>query len=122
MSKRNFVLLIIILILGTIAFFVFLYSRPETSPGEESEGTNFIARFNPFSSKKPAPENTGSPENTSELAPDTGEKVSEEKLKKVSGMKIAGFGVFTKERLKEIPILVPALPESTETPVPPAPA
>ncbi|OGI66139.1 hypothetical protein A3A95_00270 [Candidatus Nomurabacteria bacterium RIFCSPLOWO2_01_FULL_39_18] len=121
MSKRNFTLLIIILILGTVGFFVFLYSRGETPRGEGGEGTNFIARFNPFSNKKPAPEDTGPTEDTSSPIEDPEEKMLEVELKKVSSMEIAGFGVFTKERLKEMNPS-PALPLSgeEENPAPPA--
>ncbi|HTE49213.1 MAG TPA: hypothetical protein VK675_04885, partial [Candidatus Paceibacterota bacterium] len=51
MSKRNFILLIIIVILAVITVFGFLYFQtapPAGENGNETPGTNFISQFNPF--------------------------------------------------------------------------
>ena len=120
MSKRNFILLTIILIIIVIAVLGFLYSqRNVTTPGEDSSGTNFISQFNPFGSDKPTTTPPGTtPTNVSGYEP--GPEQEEIKLIKVSSMPVAGFTVYLKERLKEInPI--PTLPLSVEgSSVPPA--
>jgi len=111
MSKRNFILLTIILIIIVIAVLGFLYSqRNVTTPGEDSSGTNFISQFNPFGSDKPTTTPPGTtPTNVSGYEP--GPEQEEIKLIKVSSMPVAGFTVYLKERLKEInPI--PTLPLS----------
>lgn len=116
MAKRNFILLIIVLVIATIAVFGFLYFRQESTPptGEEGGGSNFFfAQFNPFSSKPATPPgDTTTPVDVSGYVPSEPETPS--KLQKISTMPIAGFGLFNKERLKEIPI-EPATP-ATETP------
>ena len=121
MSKRNFILLIIILVITVIAVFGFLYFRQgTTAPGEESTGTNFVSRFNPFGSNASTPKKTTEPPvDVSEYQPSLGEEISKMKLKKVSSMPIAGFGVFMKERLKEIP--APEVKKEGTTPVKPTP-
>lgn len=100
MSKRNFTLLIIILIIIAAAIFGFLYFRPE-EPAAPDEGadTNFFAQFNPFA-PNPASPATTPPVDVSGYVPPAAE-VSSDKLAKVSSMPIAGFGLFSKERLKE---------------------
>lgn len=120
MSKRNLVLLIIVLVAIGIVVFGFLYSRPATTPGVDSEGTNFLSRFNPFRKSGTVPSgNTPSGNDISEPVPDTTVGgIPAVKLKKVSGMPVAGFGLFAKERLKEIPIpttseTVPSIPAPT---------
>ncbi|TSC77976.1 MAG: Uncharacterized protein G01um101424_110 [Parcubacteria group bacterium Gr01-1014_24] len=72
-------------------------------PGEEGPGTNFISRFNPFGSKTTPPV-VAPPIDVSGYQPDSGEETPKLKLMKVSSMPIAGFAVFIKERLKEVPI------------------
>ncbi|OGI72275.1 hypothetical protein A3C60_00775 [Candidatus Nomurabacteria bacterium RIFCSPHIGHO2_02_FULL_37_45] len=116
MSKRNFILLIIILILVVIAFVVFLYSRPGTNTPTDNgdQGTNFISRFNPFTKNTPPPTATP-PTNIGEDDTNTIKEIP--KLVKVSSMPIAGFIVFVKERLKDIPV-APPTPE-TEQGLPP---
>jgi len=124
MSKRNFILLIIILGLAVIAVFGFLYSRKEaTVPTDGDIDTNFFSRLNPFGDKAPAPGDT-TPEDedsVSEPEPIPEQEVTLVKLKKVSSIPVAGFTVFMKERLKEINP-TPTLPLSGEgvIPVPPA--
>src|SRR3989344_3082592 len=101
MSKRNFILLIIILIIITVAaFWYFDFFKPAV-PGETTEGgTNFLSRFNPFGKSSPPP--TGGPIPTPTPGSEPPIPTSELKLKKVSSMPVAGFGVFQKERFKEI--------------------
>ena len=130
MSKRNFILLIIILGLAVIAVFGFLYSRKEaTAPGDGDTSANFFSRLNPFGDKTSAP-GDATPKNggsVSESESVPGQEVTLAKLKKVSSMPVAGFTVFMKERLKEI-LVVPQIlvvPPETEVnkpatkPIPP---
>src|SRR3989338_5190356 len=112
MSKRNFILLIIVLILTAIAVFGFFYFQKEpTPPGGESTGTNFISQFNPFGDKKPTPPTAPSTE-TPDYQPNPTGETPKMKLTKISSMPIAGFAVFSKERLKEIPIPEVVTPQS----------
>jgi len=122
MSKRNFILLIIIIIIAIVAVFGYFYFNQGTNtPEEDSTGTNFISQFNPFgNSNNPTkpPTTTTPPVDVSGYQPPIIEVVNL-KLKKVSSMPIAGFTVFSKERLKEInPFLT--LPLSGEGVIPPA--
>jgi hypothetical protein len=115
MSKRNFILLIIILILAVIAFFGFLYLNPGTPvPGTSNNpGINFISKFNPFGNNKPAPTNTTPPVDN---GGNTNNPVTEiPKLVKISSMPVAGFTIFTKERLKDVPITPIVIPSTTGT-------
>jgi hypothetical protein len=100
MSKRNFILLIIILLIAGTAIFGFFYFRGtnSTTPGTIDSGINFISQFNPFgASTKPG--DTTSPVDVSGYQPAaTGERT---KLTKISSMPIAGYTVFAKEKLKE---------------------
>jgi hypothetical protein len=119
MSRRNFTLLIIILIIAIIGFFVFLYSRQpaNTAPENTSPGTNFFSQFNPFGKSKTTPPTTTPPVNVSGYVPPA--TPATVKLIKVSSMPIAGFTVYSKERLKEVNPS-PALPLSGTGVVPPA--
>ncbi|MFA5792021.1 MAG: hypothetical protein WC884_03220 [Candidatus Paceibacterota bacterium] len=107
MSKRNFILLIIILIITIVIVFGFLYFSQPTSPtGDETEGTNFFSQFNPFGSGKTTTPPTTTP--PVDISGDTGDQNPEikQKLTKVSSMPIAGFTIFSKERLvAPVPIL-----------------
>jgi hypothetical protein len=113
MSKRNFILLIIILIIAIIGFFVFLYfNQPVNTTGENTTGgTNFFSQFNPFGNSKTTPPVTTPPVNVSGYVPPIASATA--KLIKVSSMPIAGFTVYQKERLKEINP-TPTLPLSGE--------
>ncbi len=117
MSKRNFILLITSLVFILIAIFTLLYFKSGTTPGDVvSEGTNFLAQFNPFSNKPATPDNETPGTNTDTEQP-TNEELAEVKLKKVSSMPIAGFTVFSKERLKEVPVVTPPATTEGEAPV-----
>ncbi len=102
MSKRNFILLIIILVIVIIAVLGFLYLRKDTTtPTDPGIGTNFFSQFNPFGTK-PTPPVTKPPVDVSGYQPPTAPEQT--KLMKVSSMPVAGFTVFTKERLKDVPV------------------
>ncbi|MFA5840929.1 MAG: hypothetical protein WC847_01490 [Candidatus Paceibacterota bacterium] len=115
MSKRNFILLIIVLVILTLGVLGFLYLQQPTSPGGDSTGTNFGSKFNPFgtsdTNKPPTPP---PPVDVSgyEPAPSTPDALV--KLRKISSMPIAGFTVFSKERLKDV--VAPAVTPLTDTP------
>ncbi len=82
------------IIIGSLYF-----RQPVSKPASETEGTNFFSDLNPFSTSKPATSSTTLPVNI----PNSDEPIIENpniKLKKVSSMPIAGFGVFKKEKLK----------------------
>ena len=123
MSKRNFILLIIILIAVGIAIMGFFYYRQTTSAPTGTEGgTNFISLFNPFANIKTTPVETP-PADISGYQSNPTEK-SDEKLKKVSSMPIAGFIVYNKERLKDVPVVTTdsgTSTTSTDTTTPVAP-
>ena len=106
MIKRNFILLIIILVVVMVVVSIFFYTRPSTiAPGEDTGGlNNFISQFNPFgtSTTSPPPATTP-PADISGYQPGPTEETNL-KLKKISSLEIAGFAVFTKERLKDMPV------------------
>jgi hypothetical protein len=109
MSKRNLKLLIIVLITITIATFGFLYFSNTSTVNQVVgiQGTNFISQF--FPSSKPAtqtPEVTP-PANISGFEPAPTTQTPIAKLNKISSMPVAGFGIFMKERFKEVPTVVP---------------
>src|SRR3989344_7481083 len=110
MSRRNVILLIIVLIIATIAFIGYLYLRGTgVLPRDPGEGTNFIDQFNLFGSGTQTPPATPPPTDVSGTPPPA-EEVQNTKLKKVSSMPVAGFGLFSKERIKD-----PAPLEGTKT-------
>ena len=104
MTKRNFILLIIILLITIILFFVFLNFRQPTTPTiKDTGGTNFFSQFNPFASSKPTtPINTNPPIEIPQDNPDDTTPVTVSKLTKISSMPVAGYTVYSKERIKEI--------------------
>lgn len=121
MSKRNFVLFIIVLIIITLAIFGFLYSRQTpTGPGDTGGGTNFLSRFNPFGNNTDVPtDDNDTPIDITEETPEENEpEVLTSKLQKISSFPVAGFQVFLKERLKAVPIPVVTTEASTETTTP----
>ncbi|OGI60360.1 hypothetical protein A2641_01425 [Candidatus Nomurabacteria bacterium RIFCSPHIGHO2_01_FULL_37_25] len=109
MSKRNFTLLIIILLIIVVAVFWFLYFKGYITniPKYDNPGTNFISQFNPFGESKPNPPPVPPPFDISEDEPSVTTETLEAKLVRVSSMPIAGFTVFNKERLKDVPIVAP---------------
>ncbi len=108
MSKRNFILLIIILaVLMVVALGIFNFYQPVKQSADNTGGTNFFTDFSPFGkSKNVAPAgDTTSPVDISGFEPTT-ETESTVKLKKVSSFPVAGFGIFTKERFKDVQAVV----------------
>jgi len=107
MSKKLFIFLIIVLIIAGVAIFGFWYSHQTTTPTENNiPNNNFFSQFNPFGNIKPVPPVTTPPVNVSGYIPPT--PVAGVKLNKVSSMPIAGFTVFTKQRLVAIPTTTPS--------------
>ncbi len=103
MSRRNLILLIIFLCAVTLVFFGYLYiTRTDgTKPEDSGGGSNFFSGWNPFSTK---PSTSGTtPEGETPIEPEIpGEEIGSLKLKKVSTMPIAGYGVFQKERITQV--------------------
>lgn len=122
MSKRNFTLLIIILIIITLVILVLFSFSKGPTPNNPGEDTNFFSNFNPFNKNKTTTPGDETPADISGYEPDN--TIPENiKLKKVSSMPIAGYGVFVKERYKEVPppeINTEAPQEKTKKPTPPA--
>jgi hypothetical protein len=103
MSKRNFTLIIIILVIITVLAFVFFYlAKGPSDPGEDGGGTNFFSKFNPFGKNKTATDEEEPPVDVSGYESEE-TVLAPVKLKKVSSMPVSGFGTFSKERFKEIP-------------------
>ncbi|MCE9549255.1 hypothetical protein K8Q98_02540 [Candidatus Nomurabacteria bacterium] len=109
MTKRNLIILITLFIIISV-FSYFYFFQSVTTP-RVNEETNFLSKFNPFGSSKPAQptneeptegpvNNEGEPEN---------EVVATSNLRKVSSMATAGYGIFRKERFKEIPEVTPTI-------------
>ncbi len=110
MSKRNFILLFIILIIAGVAMLGYFYFSKPTSTGTGGEDINFLAKFNPFGSSKPAdPKNTGEEpiDISGEIPEDKPVEILSEKLKKISTVPVAGFEILTKERLKDVLVVTP---------------
>lgn len=116
MSKRNFILLIIVLVLVVATILGFLYFRqPPVDTTGDPGGTNFFSQLNPFGTNKGTTGTTPPPSNVTGYQPPADGETTKLKLIKVSSMPIAGFTVFMKERLKDIPIVVPTTPSTEET-------
>ena len=127
MSKRNFILLIIILIAIIFGVLGYFYFNQSVSPaGIVTSGTNFIAQFNPFANIKTAPPKETPPADISGYQPNPTVETSV-KLKKVSSMPIAGYITYSKERLKAVPVVITpptdtssgSTPDTTTPPVTP---
>jgi hypothetical protein len=128
MTKRNLILLIIILAILMISVFGFMYFNQGVTPAKViSEGTNFISTFNPLGGSKTQNPITNTPatnDNNIQNQPQT--PATEIMLKKVSSVPVAGFTVYTKERLKDVVIEPVAIPteetpktKTTKKPTPP---
>ena len=118
MSKRNVILLIVILgviIIGIFTVFA-LYQPTSTNTGVVGDSINFVANFLPFGKNKTvAPTDTNTPTDVSGYIPPTESEVSVAKLKKVSSFPVAGFGIFMKERFKDVPVITPNTTPVTPT-------
>lgn len=114
MSKKSFLIFIIVLLIAGLflwGLFAFLKSQSE-KPDTAGGGTNFFAQFNPFGQNNPAP-TTPTPIETPGETPIFNEDGI--RLRRISSMPVAGFGVYQKERYKEVP---PSM-EISSTPTPP---
>ncbi len=111
MQKRNFTLLIIILIaiLAVGLGFFYFYNTNQIATTAGSPGSNFVSKFFPFFKSTPAPVEPTAPADVSGFQPAPVVEAPKLKLTKVSSMPIAGFGIFMKERFKELPVVVPVV-------------
>ena len=86
----------------SVAFGFFYFKKSTTTPTDTGTDNNFFSQFNPFKSTKPNPATTATtPADVSGYVPPVDALA---KLMRVSSMPIAGFTVFSKERLKDIPL------------------
>jgi len=102
MSKRNLIILIVLIIVVAFAFGVLYFYKPASKLGSETTGTNFLSEFFPFG--KSTTVDTGEvtpPADISGYIPPTTGEIPKEILTKISSMPIAGYTVFQKERFKE---------------------
>ena len=84
------------------------FYKPATQGGGASTGTNFLSNFFPFGKTNTnTGTSTNTPANISGYVAPTNGATTQEKLTKVSSMPIAGYGVFMKERYKDV--LLPPL-------------
>ncbi len=121
MSKRNFILIVIILVVVVAVVFGFFYFYQPKSPGVVSNTVNFLADFLPFGkSTNTTTTNNGTPTDISGHTP-TSDQNRNTKLKKVSSFPVAGYGVYMKERYKDVlnPNPTPTLPLSGQGVSPP---
>ncbi|MFA5937482.1 MAG: hypothetical protein WC822_06430 [Candidatus Paceibacterota bacterium] len=104
MSKRNLILFIIVLIIITAVIFGFFYIyQPKNQTGDNTTGINFLADFLPFGkSTNITPQDETPPVDVSGYEPPAEVEQQTTKLKKISTFPIAGFGVFMKERFKDV--------------------
>ncbi len=114
MSKRNFILLTIVLIITAIATLGFLYfQKGINAPSDDGTNTDFFSLFNPFGTSKPAGPVVKPPIDVSGYQPPVVE-APKLKLAKISSVPVAGFIIFTKERLKDVPVATPPVVPSPE--------
>ena len=109
MTKRKIILIGIVVGGLAILALVFMYFyKPATQGGGASTGTNFLSNFFPFGKTNTnTGTSTNTPANISGYVAPTNGATTQEKLTKVSSMPIAGYGVFMKERYKDV--LLPPL-------------
>ncbi len=103
MTKRNIILIAVIILLVIAILFGFAYFfQSKTQPAGTTSGTNFWASFLPFGKSNPVtPENNGTTD-VSGYTPASDATQAENRLQKVSTFPVAGYGVFMKERFKEV--------------------
>jgi hypothetical protein len=117
MTKRNFILLIIVLTIITVGLLGYFYATRNNVPPPNSGGINFISEFNPFSQTKPNTNQTGG--DGTENTPTNNGPITENQsgnLLKVSSMPVSGFAIYQKERFKEVPVVIPEIVEGAPTP------
>ncbi len=115
MTTKRIIILVLILAMITVAVFGFFYLKTPTTPTTgTSSGTNFFSNIFSFGkSNTTNPTTNSGTENNSNFIP-SGQENSPVTLKKVSGMPVAGFGLFNKEVLKQTtPETTPAIETTT---------
>lgn len=120
MSRRNFILLIIVLSIALVVFFSYLFLRDSGTPAGPGEDTNFGSDFNPFNngSKKPNPDEPVDISGDDDT-PVTPGLPTTGKLKKISSVPVAGFGLYMKERYKEVAPVQETTPTTPAKPTAP---
>ncbi len=80
-------------------------------------GINFVSEFFPLGkSKTVTPTPVENPVDISGYVPPITQETSINKIKKVSNLQIAGYGIFMKERFKDVPTVTPpAVEDPTQT-------
>jgi len=104
MSKRKIILLIMFtVVVALVLGVVYLYQYKNQQNGTE-KNTNFFSSFLPFGgSGTPKPGDDTLPTDISGYIPSDEAGTHDVKLKKVSSVPVAGYGVFTKEIYKDVP-------------------
>ncbi|MBP9711601.1 MAG: hypothetical protein KBD55_01025 [Candidatus Pacebacteria bacterium] len=108
MSRRNFILIVIILFTALAVFFAYLFmtrTTIDTSTTPE-ENLGFLSRINPFNTRPSSQTNSGDNNQPNEpVIEDETPIIPESNLKQISSMPIAGYSIFQKEILLETPTL-----------------
>lgn len=117
MSKRNTILFIIILIIVIGGVLGFMYLRKDKDTGGETTPTNFLVKFNPFKTKPPTttPGDNGTTPGDDDATP--GQTNNETNLRMISSMPVAGFGLFSKERITDV-VFAPSTNTTTSSTTP----
>jgi hypothetical protein len=108
MSRRNFILLIIVLAIASLVLLTYWYFKPAGSPTNNGggDGTNFVTGFpNGNGGGKSNGNNGGNPTDVS--GGEVGQVGVTGKLVRISRIPVAGFTVFQKEKTKGV--FIPAL-------------
>ena len=113
MSKRNLILIGVVLVIIVISVFAFLaIYKPTNNTSGGTGGINFLSDLFPFGKSNNTNTGTGTPPvDVSGYIPPTTPENQKELLTKVSSMPVAGYGIFMKERFKEVVV--------EPTPIPP---
>ena len=106
--KKIILIILILAIIGGLAFLFIKFTTPAPQTGS-APSENFLANFLPFGKNKNATPVTTPPADVSGFIPEetTQETPNTDKLKKVSNLQVAGFGVFQQERFKDVPVVIP---------------
>ncbi|MEI8269869.1 MAG: hypothetical protein WCG45_00710 [bacterium] len=114
MSKKSIIIIGIVLVIAMVGVFVFFSSfKPAGNINDGTGGTNFFSTIFPFG--KSTTTNTGTPTPPADVSgyiPPEIPVTQRELLNKISTMPIAGYGIFTKERFKDV-VIPPPAPEVT---------
>ena len=110
MSKRNLILLIIFLIIASTVILILLSSYGSfgtTKSGTDTPDTNFVSQFFPFGKTSKVTQENAEPtaDVSSDTTPVDNTQNLNNKLIRISSLPIAGYGIYMKERFKEIPVV-----------------